>query len=284
MPSCAAGALATRRTALTGLGLGALLTLTGCGEQHQAPSSTTPNPTATPHPTASRTPAPATPTQAGRSPDRASVMRTVPESTITGLPGAGSHLAWTVDDGGSSEVIRKYAEFLHATGTRLTFFVTGSYAGWRDNKDILHDLSKTGQVQFGNHTWTHANLQRASDAHVLDELKRCGDFIGETWNVDAHPYFRPPFGYVDQRVRDLAASLDYTVTTMWYGTLSDSGSITPEQVVNFATEWFLPQHIVIGHANFPAVTEVFPKLSHIIAERGLETVTLNDVFRTTHHP
>jgi hypothetical protein len=40
----------------------------------------------------------------------------------------------------------------------------------------------------------------------------------------------------------------------------------------------LPQHIVIGHANFPAVTHVYPQLLDILKQRGLRTVTLQDVF------
>jgi hypothetical protein len=48
--------------------------------------------------------------------------------------------------------------------------------------------------------------------------------------------------------------------------------------VAFATQWFLPGHIVIGHANFPSVTTVFSQLSAIIHDRGLQTVTLDDMF------
>jgi hypothetical protein len=65
---------------------------------------------------------------------------------------------------------------------------------------------------------------------------------------------------------------------MWYGSLSDSGNITPAQVIDFATKWFLPQHIVIGHANFPSVTQVYPELLAILHSRGLQTVTFDDVF------
>lgn len=65
---------------------------------------------------------------------------------------------------------------------------------------------------------------------------------------------------------------------LWYGTLSDSGLITPAQVVQFATQWFVPQHIVIGHGNYEPVTTVFPQLVRIIESRSLRTVTLDDVF------
>ncbi|MDQ2660669.1 MAG: polysaccharide deacetylase family protein, partial [Actinomycetota bacterium] len=70
----------------------------------------------------------------------------------------------------------------------------------------------------------------------------------------------------------------------WYGSLSDSGEIPAPLIVDFAREWFLPQHIVIGHLNFMPVTTVFDELQEIIAERELTTVTLNDVFSSEYHP
>jgi hypothetical protein len=57
-----------------------------------------------------------------------------------------------------------------------------------------------------------------------------------------------------------------------------SSSVSPVQVVDFGTQWFLPQHIVIGHIDYLPVTNVFPQLQGIIGERGLRPVTLDDVF------
>jgi len=40
-------------------------------------------------------------------------------------------------------------------------------------------------------------------------------------------------------------------------------------------------NIVIGHANFPAVTRVYDDIIRLIQAGGLTTVTLADVFTTT---
>ncbi|QWT23011.1 polysaccharide deacetylase family protein [Subtercola sp. PAMC28395] len=202
----------------------------------------------------------------------------IPEGVMTDLPGEGKLLAWTVDDGSNSEVIRKYVEFAKKTGTRLTFFVNGTYPGWTENAELLRPLVKTGQIQLGNHTWDHADLTSLSDDGVIDELQKNHDFLMNTFGVDARPFYRPPFGYRNHHTDHLAAKIGYTTPVMWYGSLSDSGLITDQQVVDFATQWFLPQHIVIGHLNFLPVTEVFPQLENLITSRGLQTVTLNDVF------
>jgi peptidoglycan/xylan/chitin deacetylase (PgdA/CDA1 family) len=202
----------------------------------------------------------------------------VPRGPITELPGTGTLLAWTVDDGSSSECIRLYGEFAKASGTRLTFFVNGQYPGWAENQALLQPMIDSGQVQIGNHSYSHADLTKLSDQGIADELGRNEEFITSTFGVSAKPWYRPPFGYRNARTDAAAAAIGYTSPVMWYGTLSDSGLITEQQVVDFATTWFLPQHIVIGHANFLPVTAVFDKLQGLIAERKLSTVTLNDVF------
>ncbi|WP_233188893.1 polysaccharide deacetylase family protein [Subtercola sp. Z020] len=241
-----------------------------------APSpAVTATPTATPSPTPTPTSTP-TPTPAFPLPQLAKVP--IPGGVMTDLPGEANLLAWTVDDGSNSEVIRLYAEFAKATGTRLTFFLNGTYPGWSDHADLLKPLVQSGQIQLGNHTWSHADLTSLSDVEAIEELQRNHDFIVDTFGVDPRPFYRPPFGYRDHHTDALAASIGYTTPVLWYGSLSDSGLITEQQVVDFATQWFLPAHIVIGHLNYLPVTNVFPQLHRLIIDRGLTTVTLNDVF------
>ncbi|TFB99048.1 polysaccharide deacetylase family protein [Cryobacterium adonitolivorans] len=274
----------TRRAVLASLGLS--LALAGCAAVTPAPRPSAPTATMTPASSPLPRPLPgAVPPPAPLVRPAPSLVRVpVPPGTLSDLPGEGALLAWTVDDGSSSEVLARYIRFAAETGTRLTFFVTGCYDAWTDNADQLRPLVQTGQIQLGNHTWSHPDLSTLSDADVTAELSRNHDFIGDTYRVDARPYFRPPYGVHDDRVDALAADLGYTVPTTWYGSLADSGLLTEQQVVDFATTWFLPQHIVIGHLNFEPVTNVFPQLSGLLHDRGLSTVTLNDVFTSTAHP
>nr|WP_251364368.1 MULTISPECIES: polysaccharide deacetylase family protein [unclassified Leucobacter] len=266
-----------RRTVLSLLTVAGAGVLAACGsvpepvpvqERPVVPKPPVPVPAPAPTPAPTPTPPPA--------PLVAKVP--LPGGPIFDIPGEGSLLAWTVDDGSNAEVIARYARFAAESGTRLTFFLNGSYPGWSENAALLAPLVASGQVQLANHTWSHAGLTSLSDAQIVQELQQNHDFIQATYGVDARPFYRPPYGYRDERTDAAAASIGYTSPIMWYGSLADSGLISPEQLLGFANEWFLPQHIVIGHLNFTPVTEVFPQLSALIAERGLTTVTLNDIF------
>lgn len=197
--------------------------------------------------------------------------------TITALPGGGSTMALTVDDGASPEVVGAYIEFARRTGARFTFFVTANYDSWTIHRDALRPLVDSGQIQLGNHTWNHPDLTTLSAGAVASQLDQAKTFLRNTFGVDGTPFYRPPYGRHNGAVDKVAADLGYTVPTLWYGSLSDSGVITEQYLIDCARKYFNPQTIVIGHANHPAVTHCYDQLVDIIRERNLAMVTLNDV-------
>ena len=197
------------------------------------------------------------------------------------IPGEGDLLALTVDDGVNSEVVRAYTQFAKDTGVRLTFFVNGIYKSWTENLQMLRPLVDSGQIQLGNHTWSHPDLTTLPKDQIAQQLTRNDEFLKETYGIGAKPYWRPPYAKRNAEVDAVAADLGYTVPTLWSGSLSDSTLITEDYIVKMADEYFTPQSIVIGHLNHLPVTHVYPQLVEFIRDRDLRTVTLNDVFLKT---
>ena len=126
---------------------------------------------------------------------------------LTRIPGQGDLLALTVDDGVDSEVVRLYTQLAKDTGIRLTFFVNGVYDSWRDNAALLRPLVDSGQIQLGNHTWSHPDLTTLSKDQVADQLQRNDRFLRSTFGADATPYFRPPYGNHNDAVDAVAAAV-----------------------------------------------------------------------------
>jgi peptidoglycan/xylan/chitin deacetylase (PgdA/CDA1 family) len=201
-------------------------------------------------------------------------------TAITQIPVPGPYMAWTIDDGTDPDVVAAYAQMAEQTGNRLTFFVNGNQPSWTIHAARLRPLVESGQVQLANHTWSHPDLRALSTAGVQDQLQRNESFIMQTYGVSAKPFYRPPFGYINAHVRTAAAAIGYTAPTLWYGSLSDSGVLTSDQISGFADQWFTAGRIVIGHANHPGVIGAMQHLVDLVAQRGLRTVTLRDVFQT----
>ncbi|HTX96514.1 MAG TPA: polysaccharide deacetylase family protein [Mycobacterium sp.] len=57
----------------------------------------------------------------------------------------------------------------------------------------LAPMVESGQVQLGNHTWSHPDITRIGLDAVADQIRRNGDFLRTTYGVDGTPYFRPPY-------------------------------------------------------------------------------------------
>jgi peptidoglycan-N-acetylglucosamine deacetylase len=197
---------------------------------------------------------------------------------LTVLPGGSDSLALTLDDGVSSDVVRLYTQFAKDSGVRMTYFVNGTYRSWTDNADLLRPLVESGQIQLGNHTWSHPDLTTVSNSRIADEINRNSTFLMTNYGVDARPYLRPPYGKYNAAVAAVAADLGYPVTTLWSGSLSDSTVIAEDYIVKMADQYFKPSNIVIGHLNHAPVTHVYDRLVAIIRDRNLRTVTLNDIF------
>lgn len=197
---------------------------------------------------------------------------------LSSIPGDGNLLALTLDDGVNSDVVRAYTQFAKDTGVRLTYFVNGRYGSWTDNRDLLRPLVESGQIQLGNHTWSHPDLATLPKDQVADQLRRNHQFLLKTYGVDARPYYRPPYGSHNPVVDAIAAELGYSVPTMWSGSLEDQNIIPEDEIVKMANKYFNPQAIVIGHLNHAPVTHVYGQLVDVIQSRNLRTVTLDDVF------
>lgn len=247
------------------------------GSASASPSSTpsasgsatgTPSPTAAASKTASATATSSNPVPEARA-------WTGPQ---TGLPGEGKYIAWTVDDGADPEVVRAYAEFSRRTGTRLTFFINGQYPAFRQHRDLLLPLVKSGQLQIANHTYSHAALTSLTDEQIIQELTRNDEEIRHLFGVSSKPYFRPPYGYYDARVLAAAASCGFTRPVLWYGSLADSSNISSAEVYAYAERYALAQHIVIGHLNYRGVVSELDRIRALLDRRGLKTVTIRDYY------
>ena len=182
-------------------------------------------------------------------------------------------------------MVRLYTQFAKDTGVRLTYFVNGAYRSWTENRDLLRPLVDAGQIQLGNHTWSHPDLTKLPLTAVAEELRHTHDFLWKTYGIDARPYFRPPYGAHDANVDKVSGELGYTADTLWSGSLEDQVVDPGGRDRDDGRKYFTPGAIVIGHLNHLPVTHVYGQLVDLIRERRLRTVTLDDVYiKFEQHP
>jgi peptidoglycan/xylan/chitin deacetylase (PgdA/CDA1 family) len=231
-------------------------------------------------------PGPATPSAvATESPATAAGPSTSPPlvaQVVSELPEAArlaDYVALTIDDGFNPETVAAYVEFATATGTHLTFNPNGMYGPvWDKHAYALRPLIEAGQVQIGNHTFSHKDVKRLTDSGIEEELQKNEDWVAATFGTTTRPWFRPPFGFRDERTDAVAAGLGWTNVLLWNGTFGDSAVLTRSVLMRQARMWLHPGTIMLGHANHPTVTHLYPQLLELINERGLTPKTLTEAF------
>ena len=271
------GSDTSRRQLLGMLAVGAALVLTGCGSSSVTTPLLIPSPAAGPRPGPGSQGAAPVPRLPPIPPPRPG-----PTKVVFDGPASHQRIALTVDDGTSAEVVAGYAEFAQRSGIHLTFSPNAvNHHSWAPHAATLRPLIAAGQVQILNHTFSHHDLRKASEAQIRRELERNDEWVITTFGTTTRPYYRPPFGFHNPTIDGVAARLGYTRTVMWNGSYSDSETITPAFLMSQARKYLKPGVIMLGHANHPTVLGLFDQLLSLIHDRHLQPVTLDELFGTT---
>jgi peptidoglycan-N-acetylglucosamine deacetylase len=277
-----------RRTFLAVLAVGVAGALAGCASDAGAgaapPATSTDTGTPTPSPTPTEPPLPfprsaplPLPAIPKRHPGEPETFTTSPHG-----PGSTPQVALTIDDGLDPETVAGYVDFAQRTGIPLTFNPNGVYRGiWEPHVETLKPLIECGQVQIGNHTYSHEDLTQMSNGHIRADIERNDEWIEKTFGITARPWFRPPFGFHSPRTDEVVAELGYTRILMWEGSFGDARLLTPRVWLEQAQQWLTAGRIVLGHANHPTVTHLFDRMVTLIKHRHLQPVTLDTMFGTS---
>jgi peptidoglycan/xylan/chitin deacetylase (PgdA/CDA1 family) len=206
-----------------------------------------------------------------------------PPAVVSSAPGRTQRIALTIDDGYDPQTVAGYVEFAQRSKIPITFSPNGAYSAiWNRHANVLRPLVETGQVQIGNHTWTHKNLlDRRTDADIRADVEKNEQWIQSTFGITSRPWFRPPYGSHNHHVDSLVGELGYTKVLLWDGSFGDSTLLTPEQLIGLATRYLQPGTIMLGHANHNTILGLFTKIEQLIAQRNLEPVTLDTMFGTS---
>lgn len=208
-------------------GAGALLAACGGGDgttpATQTPAaSRTAAPSATPRPPDTSAPGPspavatstpatvASPTPAPPGPPAIAIYRGSPDRRV---------IALTFDAGADAGFTAQILATLRAERIRASFGVTGRWA--EENVPLLAAIAADGH-EFINHTYSHRSFTGRStgtppltyDERAL-ELARTERTVYRLTGRSTLPYFRPPFGDLDDSVLADAGREGYRYAVMW---------------------------------------------------------------------
>ena len=203
-----------------------------------------------------------------------------PRHCIAALPKSPiRRLAWTLDDGYSQTSLAAYVKLLEKhEDLTMTMFVLSHAPSWKNLAKPISALVATGRVQMANHTVSHRSLTSLNAKEIKHELQGCTRFIEDHFNVSPGTYYRPPYGNINDRVVRVAADLGFTTPVLWYGSTGSGSTSSSAGVWRQCQKWMTNGRIVIDHANSNATVHNFDRIRMLLAQRGLQTVTIKDAF------
>ena len=110
----------------------------------------------------------------------------------------------TFDDG-PSPYTPALLDYLKSINEKVTFFIVGTQV--LQYPEILKRAYDEGH-EIAMHSWSHHNMASLTNEQVIAELKWNEQVIKEVIGVSPR-FFRPPFGNIDNRVRDIAKALGF---------------------------------------------------------------------------
>lgn len=150
--------------------------------------------------------------------------------TFSTIPGAGAGVALTFDMGGRMDPAVDIMNFLVEHEVCATIFATGVMSETDEGQRVLAIIRANPHLfEIANHTMYHCDLARGGggspttapctgsfDANrIRREMTDAEAILRDGTGQSPVPYWRPPYGSVNQAVIDAVASAGYTKTFLW---------------------------------------------------------------------
>ena len=181
---------------------------------------------------------------------RTTLACTIPDrlraKDVSTLPVSEKVIALTFDGGSNAAGVRSILDTLAARHAPATFFLTGRFVRSFPGKSAR--IAR--QHLVGNHTDTHADLTRLSDAAITTQVRTAQRTILQVTGEDPRRFFRFPFGARTPHTISVLNSLCYvpfrwTMDTLgWRGT---SSGISVALVIRRVMGAARPGAIVLMH-------------------------------------
>jgi peptidoglycan/xylan/chitin deacetylase (PgdA/CDA1 family) len=220
------------------------------------------------------------------------------QQTFTTVPNAGHGVALTLDMGGRLDPGIDILNLLIANHVCATIFPTGAMAQTTQGQQVMAVIRAHPELfEIGNHTMHHCNLVAGgggspsaapctgvtpTDDFIREELTDAAAILEQLSGQEPVPYWRPPYGAVNQAVRDAAASVGYTKTFMWdidtidWKPIADGGP-TAQQIATKVVSNARDGSIVLMHLGGYETLDALEIMIPGLRDRGFLLTSLSDL-------
>lgn len=239
----------------------------------------------TPSPGAGATASPGSPSP---SPSAAGAATPPPVSRAATVVRHGSRstptVALTFDMGGRLDPALDIIGWLIEHDVPATVFPTGRTVAETTDGRAVMELVASHRERFdvGNHSWSHPDFRDLDADAMRSQLEQTQTALLATVNVDTRPWFRPPYGGLDDQIPAVVGAAGWTSVVLWdidtidWRPESDGGP-SAAAIVAKVLDRAEGGSIVLMHLGGYRTLEALPGIVDGLRERGLRPVTLSEL-------
>lgn len=167
-------------------------------------------------------------------------------------------------DDGPTATTPALLKALRRADLQATFFNVGEHA--RDYPEYVVAELLAGH-QIANHSYTHADLTTLSADGIRDELRTTDRLLNKLTGGRVSRFMRPPYGAINDTVRDVADRLDLT-PVIWTADTNDWAGLDTQTIVDSALA-VQSGGFVLMHDGYENTIAAVPLIAAGLEKRGL---------------
>lgn len=172
---------------------------------------------------------------------------------------------------GGTQTLR-ILDLLDEYNAKATFFLVGI---WVDKyPELVQEIHNRGH-EIGNHSDSHPEMSKLSQAQIIQELNGCSDKI-EALTGERPTSFRPPYGDYDNEVITTVRSQGLEAV-QWSIDSLDWKNKGVDDLIRRATANVQPGDIILFHNDSKYILDALPTVLKFYQEQGFTMIPARDI-------
>lgn len=196
------------------------------------------------------------------------------EGPISLLSQAGKKVSLTFGSRGDGANAAEVIKILKDANAPASFFFTGSFA--KSHPTVVKTVSDAG-FRVYNQSDSNPDFETITEDEALTELEQADEKISAVTGRTTKPFFRPPYGSVDDAVTATVKSAGYCPVTWTVDGMDWKADSTADSVTTQVMSRVKNGAIVMLNVGSSSVTAALPNIISQVRSGGYTLVTLAEL-------